>query len=327
MLPFGYAQASGLSQAIAYAGSHEQAMFIAGGTDMLQLLQETVVRPRTLVDINALPLAGIDMTGEGMRIGAVTRLADVADDERIRRYYPLLAQALLETASPQVRNMATVGGNLLQRTRCLYFRDANAACNKQLPGSGCSAMDGEHRMNAILGGSEHCFAAYPGDMAVALLAMDAEIEVQGAEGERRMTLASLHRPPGDQPQSETNLSRGEIITAVLLPDADFRTNAHFLKVRDRASFEWALVSVAACFAMDGALIRRANVAVGGVATTPWRLSHIEHLLTGQTLSESLAVSVGKAAADGAQPRPGNSFKLALLQTAVERAIRTAGGLS
>jgi len=223
--------------------------------------------------------------------------------------------------------MATVGGNLLQRTRCLYFRDANAACNKRLPGSGCSAMDGEHRMNAILGGSEHCFAAYPGDMAVALLAMGADIEVHGAEGERRISLAALHRQPGDQPQRETNLSRGDIITAVLLPDADFGKNAHFLKVRDRASFEWALVSVAACLIMDGSVIRRANLAVGGVATTPWRLPQVERLLTGQVLSESLALSAGTAAAEGAQAHPGNSFKLALLRTAVERAIRTAGGLS
>lgn len=213
MQPFSYAEANSLQSALDLAAS-EGAMLIAGGTDMLQLLQEDVLTPPTLVGIGALPLAGVAVSAGGARIGAMARLAAVADDARIQQQFPLLAQALLETASPQVRNMATVGGNLLQRTRCLYFRDSTAPCNKRSPGSGCSAWDGQNRINAIFGGSPHCIAAYPGDMGVALVALDASVEVRGRHGPRNIKLADLHVPPGDTPAIETTLRPGEIITAI-----------------------------------------------------------------------------------------------------------------
>jgi xanthine dehydrogenase YagS FAD-binding subunit len=302
-------------------------MFVAGGTDLLQLLREFVVTPTELIDLNGLPFSGIDVVSGGLRIGALTRLADLADDPRIRRDYPLLARALDETASPQVRNMATVGGNLLQRTRCLYFRDAASPCNKRAPGSGCPAMVGRNRMNAILGGSEHCIAAYPGDMAVALLALGAELSVQAVDGERRMKLADLHREPGNTPEAETSLRPGDIITAVVLPAKSFAAHSHFLKLRDRASFEWALMSVAAALDLDGAIVREARIAVGGVATRPWRLQQVEGMLVGQTLDEEKARAAGDAAADGAAPKAGNAFKVPLLRRAVTRAILAAGGVA
>jgi xanthine dehydrogenase YagS FAD-binding subunit len=325
MVPFAYAAAPDIRTALHFAVSDENAMFIAGGTDMLQLLQESVVSPSELIDINKLPLTGINTDADGARIGALTRLADVADDERIRQRFPLMVQALNETASPQVRNMATVGGNLLQRTRCLYFRDATSPCNKRVPGTGCPAMVGQNRINAIFGGSDHCIAAYPGDLAVALLALDAELVVQGPRTSRRMMLAELHRLPGDTPHVETTLQRGEIITAVLVPDTAVARNSHYLKLRDRASFEWALVSAAVALAMDDRVVRHARVAAGGVGTRPWRLPQVERLLVGQVLDARLAHQAGDAAAEGATPRPGNAFKVPLLQRAVERAVIKSGG--
>jgi xanthine dehydrogenase YagS FAD-binding subunit len=244
MLDFSYAAASDAITALSLVGTEPDPIFIAGGTDILQLLQEAVIAPSSLIDINALPLAGVRIEGGRARIGALSHLSDVAGDSEIRQHFPLLTQALLETASPQVRNMATIGGNLLQRTRCLYFRDATVACNKRHPGSGCPAQTGLNRINAIFGGSEHCIATFPGDMAVALLALDAELVVQNSQGERRISLADLYCLPGDTPQMETTLGRGELITAVLLPPNNAAGHSHYLKLRDRASFEWALVSVA-----------------------------------------------------------------------------------
>ena len=302
-------------------------MFIAGGTDMLQLLQDDVVTPATVVDINRLPYAGIQMLESGAQIGALTRLANVADDANMQRAYPLLVQALRETASPQVRNMATAGGNLLQRTRCLYFRDKAAPCNRRAPGSGCGAMDGQNRMSAILGGSEHCIAAYPGDMAAALVALDASVHVHGPDGPRRIHIEDLHRLPEDRPDFETNLLPGEIITAIALPESRSATHSHYLKLRDRASFEWALVGVAVALEMDGDTVRRARLAATGVATTPWRLPHVERSLTGQRLDLQAARAAAMVAAEGANPRPGNEFKVILLKRAVERAILSAGGLA
>ncbi|HTW70264.1 MAG TPA: FAD binding domain-containing protein, partial [Acetobacteraceae bacterium] len=238
----------------------------------------------------------------------------------------LLAEALMATASPQVRNMATVGGNLLQRTRCLYFRDRTAPCNKRQPGSGCGAMDGQNRMNAILGGSKSCIAAYPGDMAVALVALDATIEVRGRQGPRHVKVADLHVPPGDTPQIETTLRRGEIITAIRIPRNAFAAGSHYLKVRDRASFEWALVSVAVGLECDGDSVRAARVVAGGVGTVPWRLRNVEERLRGHRLDREQAHAAGQIAAEGADPRPGNTYKVRLLQNAVERALMIAGGL-
>ncbi len=327
MLPFGYVAADDAHEATALIARTRDAMFVAGGTDMLQLLQDAVMAPAVLIDINGLPLRGIEPEGGGLRIGALTRLVDVADDGRVRSGFPVLARALEETASPQVRNMATVGGNLLQRTRCLYFRDAAVPCNKREPGSGCPAQDGQNRMNAILGGSRHCIAAYPGDMANALLVLDAELVVQGPGGERRMPVAELHREPGHTPQIETNLRNDEIITAIVLPASGYAGNSHYLKLRDRASFEWALVSAAAAIEIADGTVRAARVAAGGVGTRPWRLPEVERMLVGRRLDEAAAVTAGEAASRGADPRTGNAFKVPLMQRAVEQVLVMAGGLA
>jgi xanthine dehydrogenase YagS FAD-binding subunit len=326
MVPFSYAAAASIQAAFDLA-SRKGAMFIAGGTDMLQLLQDDVVRPATLVDINRLPFAGIQAGDDGARIGALTRLSDVADDEHIRLRYPLLVQALQETASPQVRNMATVGGNLLQRTRCLYFRDRAAPCNKRAPGSGCGAMGGQNRMNAILGGSEACIAAYPGDMAAALVALDASLRVQGPDGNRAIHVEDLHRLPEDRPDFDTNLLPGELIDAILLPPPHAGMRSHYLKLRDRASFEWALVGVAAALELDGDTVSRARLAATGVGTVPWRLRDVERALTGRRLDLQSVRAASMLAAEGAHPRQHNEFKVLLLKRAVERAILSAGGLA
>ena len=255
MQAFNYAEANSLQSALDLVAA-KGAMLIAGGTDMLQLLQEDVLAPPTLIGIGHLPLAAVEVGASGLRIGAMARLAAVADDPRVQQDYPLLAQALTETASPQVRNMATIGGNLLQRTRCLYFRDSTVPCNKREPNSGCPAQDGQNRINAIFGGSPHCIAAYPGDMAVALVALDASVEVQGRQGPRQIKVADFHLPPGDTPQIETALRPGEIVTGIRIPANDFAAGSHYLKVRDRASFEWALVSVAVALQREGELRRR-----------------------------------------------------------------------
>ena len=325
MQPFGYTQATDLTAAIGLLQSGH-AMPVAGATDVVQLLQEGVIAPVDLVDLNALPFTGVTEEGTGLRIGALTRLADIARDDRIRRAFPVLAQSLRETASPQVRNMATAGGNLLQRTRCLYFRDVATPCNKREPGSGCPAQHGQNRMNAILGGSEHCIAAYPGDMANALLVLDAELEVTGPQGARRMQLEQLHREPGDTPHLETNLRAGDIITAILLPATPRAARSHYVKLRDRASFEWALVSAAAAIELaDDGTVRSARVAAGGVAARPWRLVEVERRLQGGRLDEATTRHAASAAALGADPRSGNAFKVPLLERAIERVLQLAGG--
>lgn len=325
MVPFAYAAAPDAEAAIAHAARGRGAEFIAGGTDMLQLLQEGVREPAELIDINGLPLAGIEVDASGARIGALARMAQVADDPRIREQFPAVAQALLASASPQVRNMASIGGNLLQRTRCLYFRDVAVPCNKRAPGSGCPAQDGRNRMNAVLGGSSHCIAAYPGDLAVALVALDAEVQVAGPRGRRTLPLDHLHRLPGDTPERETELEAGDLIMGVRIPASGAARRSHYLKVRDRAAFEWALASAAVALELDGGAIREARVAVGGVATKPWRLRPVEAALTGQRPGPDLFRAAAERAADGAAPRPGNAFKVELLKHTVERALAAVGG--
>lgn len=325
MVPFSYAAARDIRSA--HRLIRPEAMFIAGGTDMLQLLQENVVAPTRLIDISGLPFRGIDVHPEGAIIGAMAHLSEVADDSRIRTGWPALAQALAETASAQVRNMATVGGNLLQRTRCLYFRDAAAPCNKRQPGSGCGAWDGKNRMNAILGGSRHCIAAYPGDMAVALTALDAELVLHGPDGERRIKAGELYRDPGDMPNVDTALRRGEIITAITLTSDRLARRSCFVKVRDRATFEWALASAAVALALDNGRVDAVRIVGGGVATRPWRLSQVEQQLAGRALDLETVRQAVQLAAEGAQPRPGNAFKVPLLCRVVERAVLKAGGLA
>ncbi|WP_046864308.1 FAD binding domain-containing protein [Microvirga massiliensis] len=326
MTPFAYVRTSDPNSAIGRVAQRTGAAFIAGGTDLLQLLQEGVEAATELVDINGIGFDDVSETVDGVRIGAMARLADVADDPLIRERYPVVSEALSETASPQVRNMATIGGNLLQRTRCLYFRDIVTPCNKREPGTGCPAQDGQNRINAILGGSDHCIAAYPGDLAVALVAVDAEVMVAGPTGERTIRMEELHRLPGETPDIETVLTPGDLITAIWIPLSAAGRRSGYLKVRDRASFEWALASAAVSLGLDGDHILEARIVVGGVATKPWRLRHVEDMLVDKRLDRELARSAGTLAAEGAAPRAGNAFKVPLLCKTVERALVRVGGL-
>jgi xanthine dehydrogenase YagS FAD-binding subunit len=327
MVPFSYIAVATPDAAIRRTAEGQGAEYIAGGTDMLQLLQEGVRAPLELVDINGIAFDDVSIAIDGVRIGAMARLADVADDPTIRERFPVIASALYESASPQVRNMATIGGNLLQRTRCLYFRDPTTPCNKRVPGSGCSAMEGQNRINAILGGSPHCIATYPGDLAVALVAVDAELMVAGPSGERTILVENLHQLPGDTPHVETVLKPGDLITAIWIPLASAGRRSHYLKVRDRATFEWSLASAAVSLGMSDDTILDARIAVGGVATKPWRLPHVEEMLVNKRLDRDLARAAGERAADGAEPRGQNAFKVTLLQRTVERALLQIGGLA
>jgi len=302
----------------------EGATFIAGGTDLLQLMQEQVASPTALLDLSPLGLTGVAEDLSGLRIGALSRLADVAEDPLVRDRLPVVRQALLETASHQVRNMATVGGNLLQRTRCLYFRDAATPCNKRVPGSGCPAQDGRNRMNAIFGGSPHCIAVQPSDLAVALVALDAEVILDADGSERSLAVAALHRLPEDRPDIETALQPGEIITSVWVPAPAPDTHMAYVKVRDRASFEWALTSCAAVIRLEADRVAEARIAVGGVATKPWRLPALEEALRGRRLDSDTIAAVSARAAEGAQPRGDNAFKVELLQRTVAQALIEIG---
>jgi xanthine dehydrogenase YagS FAD-binding subunit len=324
MHPFAYRRAASPEDAIALAARLPHADLIAGGTDLIQLLQENVRAPSELVDITGLPFTRITADDQGLRIGALVPMAELAGHSAVQARYPVIAEALLASASPQVRNQATIGGNLLQRTRCLYFRDHTTPCNRREPGTGCGAMDGINRINAILGTSDKCIAAHASDLAVALVALDARVRLAGPGGEREIPLAELHREPGDTPEIETTLQKGELITEVLVPAAAFTAPSHYLKVRDRASFEWALVAAAAALEVVDGTIREARIAVGGVGTKPWRLPQVEERLRGLPPSLESARAAAAHAADGAKPRPGNAFKVELLQRTVARAVVTAG---
>jgi xanthine dehydrogenase YagS FAD-binding subunit len=323
MNPFHYSRTTAAEQACAIAAGNRQSAFIAGGTTIVDLMKLEVEKPSEVIDINALPFAAIERLPEGgVRIGALARNSDVARHEIIRSSYPLLSEALLSGASPQLRNMATVGGNLMQRTRCYYFRDTLFECNKRIPGSGCPALDGYNRMHAILGGSEECIATHPSDMSVALVALDSVVSIHGPGGERSVPLDQFHLLPGNSPERETVLERGELITAVEIPASSLATNSLYLKVRDRASFEFALVSVALALDIAGDLIRGARVAFGGVATKPWRAHNVEAVLTGGTISESLFERAAAVAVEGSRPRRDNAFKVDLLSRTISKALRT-----
>ncbi|MBN3804618.1 xanthine dehydrogenase family protein subunit M [Paraburkholderia sp. Ac-20336] len=310
------------------AAQQPGAVFIGGGTNLLDLMKGGVARPVRLIDITHID--GLDaitaLPGGGIRIGALVRNSDAANHALVRESYPLLSQALLAGASAQLRNMATVGGNLLQRTRCGYFYDtAFTQCNKRLPGSGCAALGGHNRMHAILGASPQCIAVNPSDMSVALAALDATVRVSGANGERTIAFADFHRLPADRPDVDTTLLPGELITAVDLPPPLFSAHSHYLKVRDRASYAFALVSVAAALQMDGARVETARIALGGVAPKPWRASAAERMLAGQPLTQSTLRNAAAAALDGARPLRDNGFKVQLAQRAIVRAINEAAG--
>jgi len=302
-------------------------VLVAGGTNLLDLMKAGVAAPQRLVDVSRLPMAEIAPTSAGgLRIGALVRNADAANHPLVRQKYPLLSQALLAGASPQLRNMATMGGNLMQRTRCYYFYDtAYTACNKREPGSGCAARGGYNRIHAILGASEQCIATNPSDMSVALLALSASVRVAGLEGERVIPLADFHRLPGDHPERDTTLAAGELITAIELPPSRFTEHAHYLKLRDRASYAFALVSVAVGLDMGSGIVQDAALALGGVAHKPWRMPLAERALIGQPLSEGSAAHAADVLLAHAVDQGHNGFKIELARRSIQRALLNAAG--
>ncbi|OUD02670.1 FAD binding domain-containing protein [Streptomyces swartbergensis] len=324
MHSFVYTRASGLRQALDAA--RRGGRYLAGGTTLVDLMRETVERPAVLVDIAGLPLRDVTLTADGtLRIGALARMAEAAAHPGIRAAHPVVCEALELSASPQLRTVATIGGNLMQRTRCPYFRDVTAACNKREPGSGCPAREGVHRTHAILGTSRQCVATHPSDLAVALAALDADVRVLGPGGERAVPLTAFLLPPGDTPHREHALGPGELITAVDIPPHPRPLRSGYLKVRDRRSLEFALTSAAVALHIRGGVIREAKLAAGGVGTVPWRLPAVERRLIGERPSNRLWSQAAARAADGARPLPGNRFKTELLKRTVERQLRVVGG--
>ncbi|PZR08807.1 MAG: FAD-binding molybdopterin dehydrogenase [Azospirillum brasilense] len=300
------------------------AKFIAGGTNLLDLMKENVERPEHLVDVTRLPLRGIEETPEGgLRLGALVTNAETAHDGRVAERYPLLSLAILSGASPQLRNMATNGGNLLQRTRCYYFYDTGTPCNKRVPGSGCPAKTGLNRIHAILGASESCIATHPSDMCVALAALEAVVHVTGPQGERTIPIAAFHRLPGDTPERDTNLGADELITAIELPAQGFAEHHTYLKLRDRASYAFALVSVAVGLEMEGDTVKEARIALGGVAHKPWRRPEAEALLRGRPATLESFLPAAEALIEGARGHGQNDFKIPMARQAILRALSQA----
>jgi xanthine dehydrogenase YagS FAD-binding subunit len=319
MQSFEYRQARSPEGAIANAG--EKTRFIAGGTTLVDLMKLDVERPASVIDINGLPLDRIEVSPDGgLKIGAMVRNSDLAWNANVRQRYAVLSEALLSGASPQLRNMATTGGNLLQRTRCYYFRDTNYKCNKREPGSGCSAIDGFHRIHAVLGGSEHCIATHPSDMAVAMMALEATVHTRGAKGERSIPLNDFYLLPGSTPDSENVLEPGELITHVTLPPLPQSTRSHYLKLRDRASYEFALASAAVVIRTSGGRIEFARVALGGVGTKPWRSREAEQELHGHEANERIFRAAAEAALKPAKPLRDNAFKVELAKRVIVRAL-------
>jgi len=324
MLPFAYTRATSVPAALS-AGSRG-GRYIAGGTTLVDLMRETVERPDHVVDIDGLPLREITgVRGGGVRVGALVRMSDAARHPLIRTMYPVVSQALELSASPQLRNMASIGGNIMQRTRCTYFRDVSAACNKRTPGSGCAALDGYNRSHAILGTSAACVATHPSDLAVALAALEASVHLLGPGGQRRVAFANFLLTPGDTPQREQNIQPGELITAIEIPAYPRPLVSGYLKVRDRQSYEFALTSAAVALHVRGGVIREAKVAAGGVGTVPWKLAAVERRLIGARPSAELWARAAEAATEGARPLSHNRFKVELLRRTVERQLRVVGG--
>ncbi|MDN3581703.1 FAD binding domain-containing protein [Mucilaginibacter flavus] len=302
---------------------------IAGGTNLVDLMKRGVTAPDKIVDINHLPLKGIsEPIGNVMTvsIGALALNSEVAENSRIKELFPLLSMALNAGASPQLRNMATVGGNMMQRTRCGYFYDTTMPCNKRQPGTGCGAMEGVNRMHAIFGASDQCIAVHPSDMCVALAALDATVEVAGKKGKRYIHFADFHRLPGEKPQIDNNLAPDELIVRVIIPTNNFSRNSYYLKIRDRQSYAFALVSVAAALEIDNGIIKNARLAMGGVAHKPWRLFEAEQFLVGKTASEENFAKAAGLAMKGAVGHGGNSFKLKLAPATITEALKHAAGL-
>ncbi len=324
MRPFQYTRAESVDGALEAVAAGENTRFLAGGTNLLDLMKEDVERPRTLVDISRLELAEIRKTDKGVLIGALARNADTANHPLIRQHYPLLSQAIVAGASAQIRNMATNGGNLMQRTRCPYFYDTAVPCNKREPGAGCGAREGLNRNHAILGWSERCVATYPGDMANALYALDAVVNLRDAGGgERSLPIGDFHRLPGENPEKDNTLRPGEIIASIFLPETTLAENSYYLKVRDRASYAFALVAVAAGLALKDGKITEAHVVLGGVAHKPWRNTEAEASLHGKPPTEEAFRAAAEIALKEARPLAHNAFKVELGKRAIVLALLRA----
>ncbi|MGA7427456.1 MAG: xanthine dehydrogenase family protein subunit M [Rhodoplanes sp.] len=324
MINFDYVRAADVADAVRQIAADPTAKFIAGGTNLIDLMKEDVERPSRLIDITRLPLKTIEETANGgLRIGALVPNSDLADHPLIEQRYPMLASAILAGASAQLRNMASTGGNLLQRTRCSYFYDIATPCNKRAPGSGCSAIAGLNRMHAILGASDACIATHPSDMCVALAALDATVHVSGPTGERAIAFSDFHRLPGNTPQRDTNLEANEIVTAVELPARGFAANYTYLKIRDRLSYAFALVSIAAALELEGETIREARLALGGVAHKPWRDTAAEAALRGQPANQAAFMRAADLLLRDARGYPHNYFKIDLARRGIIRALTQA----
>jgi xanthine dehydrogenase YagS FAD-binding subunit len=327
MNPFQYAEAASASDAVAAVAADPAAVFLAGGTTLIDLMKEGVSEPALLVDVNRLPLREIKAGPDSVEVGALVRMTELARHPEVATRFPVLAQALLAGASPQLRNVATIAGNMLQRTRCPYFRDVAEPCNKREPGSGCGAMDGVNRSHAILGTSPHCIATHPSDMTTALMVLDAEVVTERRGGGRRIPFAELHVAPGEHPERETVLKHGELITALVLRDAPEARRSRCTKVRERASYAYALASAAVAMRVEDGAIRAARVGLGGVATRPWRSREAEAALTGRPARTETYREAAEAALAGAQPRRDNAYKVELAKRTLLRTLEDVGALA
>lgn len=323
MKNFAYIRANSVQEAVQQASAQQSAMFIAGGTNLVDRMKAFLDQPTQLIDITRLEMSRIDVGRDGIRIGALVSNTAVADHPEIRRNYPMLARAILLGASQQIRNVATVGGNLLQRTRCPYYYDTAFACNKRRPGSGCAALTGINRMHALFGASDQCIAVHPSDMCVPLAALNAIVEVEGAQGKRQIPFTEFHRLPDDTPQRDSQLEPGELITAIVIPPVPFAQSSVYLKLRDRASYAFALVSVAAAIQVTGDRIQAARLAMGGVAHKPWRLTAAEQFLVGKPAQAATFQQAAELAMQSAKPLADNQFKVGLGQRAIRRALTIA----
>jgi len=326
MRAFEYARPTSVDDAVRLVAERPDAGFIAGGTDLLNLMKDGARAHDRLIDVNALPLADVVERDGVVRIGALARMREVAEHPAVRRAAPVVSEALLNSASPQVRNMAAIGGNLLQRTRCGYFRDTGSPCNKRVPGSGCPALEGQNRAHAILGVSDQCIAVHPSDLAVSLLAVDATVLTQGPEGARRIPMGEFHVVPGATPDRENALEHGELIVGVEIPITPMAATSRYLKLRDRATFEFAVVAVAAALEMNGNVVRDVRLTFGGVATKPWRSPEAEAALRGRPLTGDTIAAAGQALVRGAVTREHNAFKADLVQRALDGHLRDLGGV-
>ena len=324
MKPFKYTRATGATAAARAVSESSGVKFLGGGTNLLDLMREGVESPSELIDITTLKLNQIRAANGGVSIGALAKNTDTANHPLIRRDYPLLTQAILAGASPQIRNMATNGGNLLQRTRCTYFYDVSMPCNKRNPGTGCGALEGINRNHAVFGWSDKCIAVHPSDMCVALLALDAVVKVQDGTGnERSIPFSEFHRLPGDAPEKDNSLKHGELITSIELPRSNFAPNSYYLKIRDRSSYAFALVSVAVGIEMSGNVVKNTRIAMGGVAHKPWRAAEAEKYLAGKPASDENFRSAAEAEMRAAKPFEHNTFKVELGKRAIVHALRRA----